>query len=216
MNKPIRVALADDHPVLRDGLRRILELEPDIIVVGEAGDGNGALRLMQEIQPDVIVLDLMMPGATGLDAIRRARAEGLAKQTRILVLTAISDRRHLVEAVRMQVDGVLTKDAPIEKFIRAVRTVAAGQCWIERDLLAEAVRKQPEQVRPNFGLSVREVEIILAVASGASNKELAGRLAISELTVKRHLTNIFQKIGVTSRLELALFAVSNNIGAAAA
>jgi DNA-binding NarL/FixJ family response regulator len=135
----------------------------------------------------------------------------VARNFRILVLTAVADRQQLIEAVRMQVHGIISKDEPIDRLLKAVRTVAAGQYWINRELLAEAVRPK-EQRRMKFGLSPRELEIISTVASGASNKELAQKLAISELTVKRHLTNIFQKVGVTSRLELALFAITNEIG----
>ena len=207
---PIRVAIADDHPVVRDGLRRILEIEPDISVVGEAASGREAIALAEKLQPDVLLLDLMMPGVSGLDALRESDPQQLG-ETRVLVLTAVSDRRQLVEAVRMRVHGIISKDESIDKLLKAVRTIAAGQYWIERELLAEAVQTGREHHRSKLALSPREFEIIITLASGASNKDLAEKLSISELTVKRHLTNIYQKVGVTSRLELALFAIANEI-----
>src|SRR5205807_1946296 len=111
---PIRVAIADDHPVVRDGLRRILEIEPDISVVGEAASGSEAIALAEKLQPDVLLLDLMMPGVSGLDALRESDPQRLG-ETRVLVLTAVSDRRQLVEAVRMRVHGIISKDESIDK-----------------------------------------------------------------------------------------------------
>jgi DNA-binding NarL/FixJ family response regulator len=211
MGRPIGVVIADDHPVVRDGLRRILELEPDIRIIAEATSGAEAIAVAQRLRPDVLLLDLMMPGVSGLDALRGSQKQDVFGETRILILTAVSDRRQLVEAVRMRVHGIISKDEPIEKLLKAVRAVAAGQYWIDRELLAEAVQSRQEARKNRFGLSPRELEIIATVASGASNKELADKLSISELTVKRHLTNIFQKVGVSSRLELALFAIANQI-----
>lgn len=211
MGPPIRVVIADDHPVVRDGLRRILEIEPDIEIVGEAASGADAIAVAQKLQPDVLLLDLMMPGVSGLEALRASQAQEPVPEIRVLVLTAVTDRRQLVEAVRMRVYGIISKDESIEKLLKAVRTVAAGQYWIDRELLAQAVHRPQEQRKTEFRLSLRELEIISTMSSGASNKELAEMLGISELTVKRHLTNIYQKVGVTSRLELALFAIRNEI-----
>src|SRR5205814_1749238 len=193
MGRPIRIVIADDHPVVRDGLRRILEIEPDIKIIGEAASGAEAIALAQSLHPYVLLLDLMMPGGSGLDALRESHMQEVAEGVHILVLTAVADRRQLVEAVRMRVHGIISKDEAIDKLLKAVRAVAAGQYWIERELLAEAVQSRPEQRRTRFGLSPRELEIISTVTSGASNKELADKLSISELTVKRHLTNIYQK-----------------------
>ena len=211
MGQSIRVVLADDHPVVRNGLRRILELEPDIRVIGEASSGAEALALAYKLKPDVLLLDLMMPGVSGLDALRGSHSQEAESELRILVLTAVTDRRQLVEAVRMRVRGIISKDEPTEKLLKALRAVAAGQYWVERELLAEAVQGNHVARNTQFGLSPRELEIIALVAAGASNKQLGEKLSISELTVKRHLTNIYQKVHVTSRLELALFAITNQI-----
>ena len=205
---PIRVVIADDHPVVRDGLRRILELEADVVVVGEARNGADALDLIGRVNPDVLLLDLLMPKVSGLDVIRGLQRNSA---TRILVLTAMTDRQHLVDAVRLGVQGIISKDAPVEKLLKSIRQVAAGEYWIERDLLAQAVHNRREDPARHFGLSHRELEIISAVTSAASNKEVASKCSISELTVKRHLTNIYQKVGVSSRLELALFAISHDL-----
>jgi DNA-binding NarL/FixJ family response regulator len=211
MGAPIRVVIADDHPVIRDGLRRILAFEPDISIVGEAGTGAEGVALATQLKADVLLLDLMMPGISGLDALRESRSQKGADEIRVLVLTAVGDRRLLVEAVRMHVHGVISKEEPIDQLLKAVRAVASGQYWIDRELLAEAIHSRQEQRAARFRLSPRELEVIAIVASGASNKQLADKLHISELTAKRHLTNIYQKLGVTSRLELALFAITNEL-----
>jgi len=205
---PIRVLIADDHPVVRDGLRRILHSERDIEIVGEASNGSEVVKLVRQLKPDVLLLDLLMPNVSGLEVIRQIRNNNAS---RILVLTAVTDRKHLLEAVRLQAHGIVNKDAPVDTLLKSIRRIAAGEYWIGRELLAEAVRNTRGASAEKFGLSQRELEIVAVAATGASNKELADRLCISELTVKRHLTNIYEKVGVTSRLELALFAITHNL-----
>lgn len=202
----ITIAIADDHPVVRDGLRRILETEPDFKVIGEAADGIEAALLVRQLKPDVLLLDLFMPKASGFDVLREL--EGT--DTRFLILTAGNKRSDLLEAVRCQAHGILTKDAPVDALLKAIRCVAAGEYWIERDLLANAVQHQPPPFE-RLGLTDRELEIVAEIAAGLNNSDIGDKLGISELTVKRHLTNIFDKLGVASRLELALFAVSHNL-----
>jgi DNA-binding NarL/FixJ family response regulator len=204
----IGVLIADDHPVVRDGLRRILGMESDIAVVGEAHNGAETIDLIRQLKPDVVLLDLLMPKVSGLDAVRELESNS---NTRILVLTAVTDRQHLLKAVRQGVHGIVSKDAPVELLLKSIRHVAAGEYWIDRELLAQAAHKAEWKNPAHFGLSQRELEIISAVVAAASNKELASKFCISELTVKRHLTNIYQKIGVSSRLELALFAISHDL-----
>jgi two-component system nitrate/nitrite response regulator NarL len=202
----ITIAIADDHPVVRDGLRRILETEPDFKVIGEAADGLEAIRIVRQLKPAILLLDLFMPNSSGFDVLREL--EGT--DTRFLILTAGNKRNDLVEAVRCQAHGILTKDAPVENLLKAIRCVAAGEYWIERDLLASALQHQPLPLE-QFGLTDRELEVVAEIAAGLNNRDIANKLGISELTVKRHLTNIFDKLGVVSRLELALFAVSHNL-----
>lgn len=201
----ISILIADDHPVVRDGLRRILETEPDFKVVAEAGNGLEATRLAQKFNPDVMLLDIFMPEASGFDVLRQLQGS----KTRFLILTAGGNRNELLQAVQLQAHGVLTKDAPVELLLKAIRKIAAGEYWIDRELLAKAVR--PAEPTPNFGLTDRELEIISEICAGASNKDIAAKLGISDLTVKRHLTNVFDKTGVSSRLELALFAIAHKL-----
>jgi DNA-binding NarL/FixJ family response regulator len=202
----ITILIADDHPVVRDGLRRILETEPDFKVVAEAGNGIEATDLARQLKPDVLLLDIFMPEASGFDVLRQLQGT----DTRFLILTAGGNRNELLEAVRLQAHGVLTKDAPVEVLLKAIRKIAAGEYWIDRELLAKAVRPA-DQATPKFGLTGREMEIVNEICAGASNKDIANKLNISDLTVKRHLTNIFDKTGVSSRLELALFAIAHKL-----
>ena len=202
----ITIAIAEDHPVVRDGLRRILETESDFKVIGEAADGIEATRLVRDLKPAVLLLDLFMPNASGFDVLRQC--EGT--DTRFLILTAGNKKSDLLEAVRCQAHGILTKDAPVDTLLKAIRCVAAGEYFIERDLLANAAQHQPPTLE-RFGLTSRELDVVAEVASGSNNRDIASKLGISELTVKRHLTNIFDKVGVCSRLELALFAVSHDL-----
>jgi two-component system nitrate/nitrite response regulator NarL len=202
----ITIAIADDHPVVRDGLRRILETEPDFRVIGEAADGLEAIRIVRQLKPEVLLLDLFMPNASGFDVLREL--EGT--DTRFLILTAGNKRDDLLEAVRCQAHGILTKDAPVDALLKAIRCVAAGEYWIERDLLATAVQHQTSSIE-RLGLTDRELEIVSEIVGGSNNRDIGNKLGISELTVKRHLTNIFDKVGVSSRLELALFAISHDL-----
>ena len=205
-DKAITIVIADDHPVVRDGLRRILEIELDLKVIGEASDGLEAIRAVHELKPDVLLLDLFMPKASGFDVLRQL--EGA--ETRFLILTAGNKKSDLLEAVRCQAHGILTKDAPVDALLKAIRCVAGGEYWIERDLLTNAVQQQGPSL-DRLGLTDRELEIVAEIAAGSNNKDIGNNLGISELTVKRHLTNIFDKLGLASRLELALFAISHNL-----
>ncbi len=206
-SRPITILIADDHPVVRDGLRRILETEPDLRVVGEAGTGVDTIRLVRQLAPRIVLLDILMPAGSGFDVLR----ELLGFDTRFLILTAGGSRDEWLQAIRLEAHGIITKDAPVELLLKAIRRVAAGEYWIERELLVKAAHRVATGPLTRFGLTQREMEIIGEVSAGASNKHIASRLAISELTVKRHLTNIYDKLGVSTRLELALFAISHNL-----
>ncbi len=206
LDTTVTIAIVDDHPVVRDGLRRILETEETFRVVGEAGDGTEAIRLVRQLQPKVALLDLFMPKASGFDVLKELQGS----ETRFLILTAGNKRADLLEAVRCHAHGILTKDAPVESLLKAIRCVAVGEYWIEPDLLAHGLEGPSASVE-RFGLSERERQVIAEISAGANNKTIASNLDISELTVKRHLTNVFHKLGVSSRLELAMFAVSHGL-----
>ena len=213
---PIRVLIADDHPVVRVGLRNMLQADPMVQVVGEARDGVEALELAHTLHPDILLLDLAMPNVAGMDALREMTAGGL--NTRTIVLTGLIDKRQVLEALQLGARGVVLKDAVIEHLTACIRAVMQGQYWLEghpvqnlvqalRDLAAQTAPPQ----RKTYGLTARELEVVNLITEGCTNKDIAKTFGISEETVKRHLTNIFNKLGVGNRLELALFALNHSL-----
>ena len=212
----VRIVIADDHTIFRDGLRRLLEAEPELEVAGEAGDGAEAVTQTRELRPDVLLLDLAMPRVPGMEVLRDLSADGDKLNTKIIVLTAAVERMEIVQALQMGARGVVMKEAATQLLMKAIRTVMAGQYWIGREAVGDIVefmRTNPSGEKParNFGLTKREMDILTTIVAGLSNKEIARKFSLSEDTVKHHLTNIFDKVGVASRLELALFAINNRL-----
>ena len=208
----IRILIADDHPIFRDGLKRLLEAETDLRVIAEATDGLEAVRMVEHHKPDLLLLDLAMPRRPGME-VARILAE-TPHQTKIVLLTAAIESHQVLEAIRLGVHGVVQKDAATELLLKAIRTVMSGQYWVGREKVADIVellRRPSPASKKNFGLTPRELEIVGTVVSGYSNRDIAQKLKVSEDTVKHHLTNIFNKTGVSSRLELALFAINHNL-----
>jgi two-component system nitrate/nitrite response regulator NarL len=213
---PIRVLIADDHPIVRDGLRRLLEAEPGFVVVGEAEDGQKAISLARSIQHDVLLLDLAMPVANGLEVLRTLHADGI--QVRTVLLTASIESSVMTEALRLGAVAVLLKTTATELLFECLRSVMAGHYWVGREAVLSLVEALANAPAPGvatppkpFGLTQRELEVVQLVAEGYSNKDIAGRLAIREDTVKHHLSHAFDKTGTSSRVELALFAVHHKI-----
>jgi two-component system, NarL family, nitrate/nitrite response regulator NarL len=211
-----RVLIADDHATFRDSVRKLIESENGFSVAGEAGDGSEAVKKTRELQPDVLLLDLAMPGRNGLEALRELASSKCPAHT--IVLTAAIDKSELVEALRLGARGVVLKDSAIEVLPEALHSVMAGQYWVARETvggLIEALRSvvSPPESRSDskFDLTERELEIVEAVVEGYSNKDIASQFSISEHTVKHHLSSIFDKLGVDSRLELALFALNHEL-----
>jgi two-component system nitrate/nitrite response regulator NarL len=213
----IRIVIADDHPIFRAGLRSVLGAEPGFVVVGEAGDGDQAVQLTRSLRPDVLLLDLAMPGVSGMDAL--TELAGAPGSVRTIILTAAIEKAEIVKALQLGAAGVVLKASANQMLVKAIRSVMAGQHWIGREsvsdlvhalrgLMATSGQKPP---RDRFGVTTRELEITSAVVAGYSNKEIAKRFSLSEDTVKHHLTNIFDKVGASSRLELALFAVHHRL-----
>ncbi|HLI62518.1 MAG TPA: response regulator transcription factor [Terriglobales bacterium] len=212
----VRILIADDHTIFRDGLRRLLEAEPELEVAGEAADGAETVTQTRELKPDILLLDLAMPGMPGMDVLRELSADGNGSQTKIIVLTAAVERMEIVQALQFGARGVVMKEAATQLLMKAIRTVMLGQYWIGREAVGDIVefmRSNPSGEKPprNYGLTKREMDILTTIVAGLSNKEIAKKFSLSEDTVKHHLTNIFDKVGVASRLELALFAINNRL-----
>jgi DNA-binding NarL/FixJ family response regulator len=209
---PIRVLVADDHPIFRMGLIRLLETEPDITVVAEARDGREALELARELRPDVLLLDIAMPHCSGMEVLEDLRNRGPSLCT--VVLSAALAPSDTVQALRLGAAGVMDKTASSDTLATCVRSVMTGRCWVGRDALellvtahADAPPPSREAQRRPFGLTGRELEVVAHVATGESNRDIAADLGLSEDTVKHHLSKIFDKTGQSSRVELALFAM---------
>ena len=212
----VRIVIADDHTIFRDGLRRLLEAEPELEVVGEAADGSEAVTQTRQLAPDILLLDLAMPRVPGMDVLRELSATEDELKTKIIVLTAAVERIQIVQALQMGARGVVMKEAATQLLMKAIRTVMGGRYWIGREGVGDIVdfmRMNPsgEKTPRNFGLTKREMDILTTIVAGLSNKEIARRFALSEDTVKHHLSNIFDKLGVSTRLELALFAVNQDL-----
>lgn len=216
----IRIMIADDHPVFVEGLRRILELEEDLEVIGEAYDGPSTISKVQELKPDVLLLDLRMPGMDGLEVLEHLQQ--LKVNTKILVLTASENRQEFVEAMRLGCSGIVLKHTQTPLLLKSIRKVYEGEIWLDSTTTAAVIREfasaspsptfpAPQRTRARSPLSNREREIVALVAQGYRNKEIAEKLFISEQTVKNHLHNIFDKLGVSDRLELALYAIHKGL-----
>ncbi len=197
----IRIVIADDHPIFRDGLRKLLMLEEDFRVVAEARDGKEVLEVLDEHQPDILLLDLKMPGLDGLTALQKL--QNSRTKTKVIVLTASEDKNQFVQAMKFGTCGIVLKQTATELLIKSIRKVHAGEIWLDSHTSGRDRDRSP--------LSQREREIVVLVAQGFKNKEMAEKMFISEQTVKNHLHNIFDKLGVSDRLELALYAIHKNI-----
>jgi two-component system, NarL family, nitrate/nitrite response regulator NarL len=215
--RPINILIADDHPIFRDGLRRLLEAEPGLKVIGEACDGAEAVRMARQLKPDILLLDLAMPRHPGLEALREL---GTGQHSvRVILLTAAAEKQQIVEALQLGARGVVLKDSATQLLLKSIHTVMSGEYWVGREsvsnlvqYLRSLVQSSGEEARQKkFGLTPRELEIVSAVVAGYANKEIAEYFKISEDTVKHHLSNIFDKLGVSTRLELALFAVNQSL-----
>src|SRR5256886_1410180 len=220
----IRIVVADDHPIFRDGLCKLLALEEDFEVVGQAQDGRQVLDILQQHEPDILLLDLKMPGLDGLATLQRLQAS--RNKTRVIVLTASDDKNEFVQAMKLGTSGIVLKQTATELLIKSIRKVHAGEIWLDSHTTAAVIRQfvaNDEAAAPSIPaaavprerertpLSQREREIVALVAQGFKNKEMAEKMFISEQTVKNHLHNIFDKLGVSDRLELALYAIHNNL-----
>jgi len=218
MTAPIGVLIADDQPMVRAGLRMILELEPDIDIVGEAADGNEAVAVAAATEPDVILMDVRMPNLDGLEATRRivgSREDG----PRVLILTTFDLDVYVYEALASGASGFVLKDIEPEKLVDAIRVIANGEALLSpsvtRKLIEEFVRRPPEVVRPSprelEQLTAREAEIMQLVARGLSNAEIAAQAFVSEPTVKTHVARILMKLGLRDRVQVVVYAYEHGL-----
>ena len=200
----IRLLLVDDHAVVRQGLRMFLNLDPDFEIVGEATDGNAALKLARELQPDVVLMDLLMPGMDGIEATGIIRRE--MPDVEVIALTSVLEDSSVVGAIRAGAIGYLLKDTEANELIRAIKAAAGGQVQLSPQAAARLMREVRAPESPE-SLTERETEVLRLLAQGQSNKEIARDLSIGEKTVKTHVSSILGKLNVSSRTQAALYAV---------
>jgi len=205
----IKILIADDHVIFRDGLRKLLDSDDELTVVGEAAGGAECIKMLAKLKPDILLLDLRMPDKSGLAVLEEVNFDIVP--TRVIVLTAAEDNREVMHAMRLGARGVVLKQSATEVLLKSIHRVHAGEIWLDNRMTAEVInafsvaRAAPRGEKPL--LSDREKEIVHLVVQGFRNKEIGVKLFIGEQTVKNHLHNIFDKLGVSDRLELALYAL---------
>jgi two-component system nitrate/nitrite response regulator NarL len=213
----VRIVVADDHPVVRFGVKNMLMSEEGFEVVGEASDGEQAITETIELEPDILLLDMQMPKLPGLEAMRAIMSR--SPRVKIILLTSTISTQQVIEALQIGARGIVLKDTVAGDLGESIRAVLSGDYWIGgqrvanllaalHDLMQQAANV-PE--KKTYGLTPRELEVVTCIVEGCSNKDIAKQFSISEETVKRHLSNIFDKTGVSTRLELALFAISHKL-----
>ena len=205
---PTRILLADDHPLILGGLDQLLSLESDFAIVARCTNGKDALAAIAREQPDLVVADLSMPGLSGMDLVRDSGVK-------VILLTARIQPDQVLEAMRLGVAGIILKESAATQILDCIRSVLTGEQWIDpvvgRRTLDGVLRKQANQERATNVLTARELDVVRMVASGLRNKEIADALSISEGTVKAHLRTIFEKLGITSRVKLSLYARESSL-----
>jgi DNA-binding NarL/FixJ family response regulator len=204
----VRVLVVDDHPVVRHGLSAILRYEEEMEVVGEAADGEEAVRLILERQPDVVLLDLRLPQFSGIEVMQKVRAQGLA--TRFLVLTTYDTDEYIAPALAAGAQGYLLKDATPDELSRAIQALMRGGAALEPAVAARLLGRMADDEQRD-DLSARELEVLRLLVAGASNKAIAAKLSLSENTIKTHISRIFDKLGVQSRAEAVAAALQRGL-----
>jgi DNA-binding NarL/FixJ family response regulator len=213
----IRIVVADDHPVVLFGVKNMLANDEGFEVVGEAEDGDTAITQTLELEPDILLLDLHMPRLPGLEALKAIMTK--SPRVKIILLTSTISTQQVIEALQIGARGIVLKDAVAGDLSNALRAVLGGDYWIGGERVANLIKALHElnqkaaavPERKTYGLTPRELEVVTCIVEGCSNKDIARQFKISEETVKRHLSNVFDKTGVSTRLELALFAIAHKL-----
>jgi DNA-binding NarL/FixJ family response regulator len=211
--EPIKIVIADDHRMVREGIKQLLELEGDISVIGEAGDGVTCLNVIEDLNPEVVLLDINMPQMNGLQVLQKLKDNKCS--SRILILTIHNEIEYLMKAVDIGVDGYILKDSESDVLRKAIFAVNSGENYIQSELAALLKEKLENSGKGSYEeesiLTKREMEVLRLLTEGLFNKEIAYHLSISEKTVKNHVSNIFKKISVSDRTQAAVYAIRNNI-----
>jgi DNA-binding NarL/FixJ family response regulator len=201
----INILIADDHALIRQGLKKLIEMEKDMKVIAEVSNGEEAYRITREIMPDIILMDINMPGFNGIKAAKMLKKEN--SNTKIIFLTIYDDREYLIEAFKIGVEGYVLKDADSDELIKAIRIVKNGGIYIQPSLLNVVKNVEKNDLRKD--LTKRELEILSLIAKGYTNKDIAENLYLSEKTVKNHVYNIFKKLDVKDRTQAAIYLIKN-------
>jgi DNA-binding NarL/FixJ family response regulator len=212
MSKPVNIMIADDHSMVREGIKQLLELEGDIVVISEASNGKQCIELLDENRTDVLLLDINMPLMNGLQVLQYIRENRL--KVKVLILTIHNEVEYLMRAVELGVDGYVLKDSDSSVLKKAIFCVNRGEAFIQPELtpiLKMKLEEKSNQTNEDGALTKREIEVLKLLAEGLFNKEIAYMLAISEKTVKNHVSNIFKKINVSDRTQAAVYAIRNNL-----
>jgi DNA-binding NarL/FixJ family response regulator len=211
----IDIVISDSQPIFREGLRKLLEAEPGLRIVGEAADGEETVRIVGKLKPKILLLDFSLLEVTGIETLRELAT--LRIQTRTIIVTTAIEKKQVIELVELGAHGVVLRDSALQLLLKSIRCVSNGQYWIGQESFSDVIHalgrmtadERTSAANRDFGISTREMEVVTHVVAGYTNKDLGRKLGISEQTVKHHLTNIFEKLGVSNRLELVLFAVDH-------
>lgn len=208
----IEVMIADDHSMVREGLKQLLELDGDILITGEASDGVECLKLLEESLPQVLLLDINMPNMNGLEVLEKIKEKKI--DTKVIILTVHNEVEYLLKAVEIGIDGYMLKDSDSNELKKAILSVIQGESYIQPSLIpilnSKMIERDVEKEKLNL-LTKREVDVLKLMAVGSYNKEIGEKLNISERTVKNHISSIFKKIEVSDRTQAAIFAIKNNL-----
>jgi two-component system nitrate/nitrite response regulator NarL len=213
----IDIVISDDHAMFREGLRNLLNAEPGLHVVGEAADGEETISVVRQLNPHILLLDLGLPKLSGLEALRELNKDGV--HTLTILLTAAIEREQIVEGLQLGARGVVLKHSALQVLVKCIRCVMQGQYWVGHESVSDVIETlrrmnsshNPSASNQEFGISSREMQVIALIAAGYTNTDIAQHLQISEHTVKHHVTNILDKLGVSNRLELVLFAIDHGL-----